>query len=134
MNTHGTTADEPGDTQINLYETLAGDHHPQGSTQGKRISKEEKHCRFQANQCFYCGKPSHHVRDCKLKKSQLQERPSGGGRNTKTRQMTVDDSEAQEEAAPKYKSQKETQIGWFYMNADRYNIVRPHSAPVNEDF
>jgi hypothetical protein len=48
--------------------------------------------------------------------------------------MMADNSKAQEEAAPKYKSQKETQIGRFYMNTDRYDIACPKSVPVNEDF
>jgi hypothetical protein len=48
--------------------------------------------------------------------------------------MTTDNSEAQEEAAPKYESQKETQIGQFYANVDCYDIVRLRSAPVNKDF
>ena len=132
MNTCGTTADKSGETQINLYK--AGDCCPQSSTWGKKLSKEEKHHRFQVNQCFYCRKPGHRVRECELKKSQLQGKPSGGGRNTRTCQITADDSEAQEEAVPKYESQKETQIGQFYTHADRYDILHPKSAPVNEDF
>jgi hypothetical protein len=48
--------------------------------------------------------------------------------------MTTDDFKAQEEAVPEYESQKETQIGWFYTTADRYDILRLKSALVNEDF
>ena len=133
-NARCTTADESGETQINLYE--AGDRRPQSSTRGKRLTREEKDRRFKANLCFFCGKPSHRVKDCDAKKSMPQGRPSGGGRNTRTHQLAMEESEPQDDAAPaEYDSPREAQVARFYPSmGDHYDIIRPKLAPVNEDF
>jgi hypothetical protein len=133
-NARGTAIDESGETQINLYEV--GDRRPQSSTRGKRLSREEKDRRFKANLCFFCGKPGHRVKDCDVKKSMSQGRPSGGGRNTRTRQLATEETEPQEDAAPaEYDGPREAQVARFYPSmGDRYDIIRPKSAPVNEDF
>jgi Zinc knuckle len=133
-NTRGMTANESGETQINLYE--AGDRRPQSSTWGKRLTKEEKDRRFKASLCFFCGKPGHRVKDCDAKKSMPYGRPSGGGRNTRSCQLTTEESEPQDDAAPTdYDSPREAQVARFYPSmGDRYDIIRPKSAPVNEDF
>jgi hypothetical protein len=133
-NVHGTTANKSGETQINLYKT--GDRRPQSSTQGKRLTREEKNRRFNANLCFFCGKPGHCIKDYNAKKSMPQGKPSGGGRNTRTRQLVTEESEPQDEAAPTdYDSPREAQVARFYPSmGDRYDIIRPKSAPVNEDF
>jgi Zinc knuckle len=133
-NARGTAIDESGETQINLYEV--GDRRPQSSTRGKRLSREEKDRRFKANLCFFCGKPGHRVKDCDVKKNMSQGRPSGGGRNTRTHQLATDETEPQDEAAPaKYNGPREAQVARFYPSmGDHYDIIRPKSAPVNEDF
>ena len=133
-NARGTTADESGETQINLYE--AGDRRPQSSTRGKRLMREEKNHHFNANLCFFCGKPGHRVKDCNAKKSMPQGRPSGGGRNTRTCQLVTEESEPQDEATPtEYDSPREAQVARFYPSmGDRYDIICPKSAPVNKDF
>jgi Zinc knuckle len=133
-NARGTAIDESGETQINLYEV--GDRRPQSSTWGKRLSREEKDRRFKANLCFFCGKPGHRVKDCNVKKNMSQGRPSGGGRNTRTRQLATEETEPQEDAAPaEYDGPREAQVARFYPSmGDRYDIICPKSAPVNEDF
>jgi hypothetical protein len=133
-NARGTATDESGETQINLYKV--GDRRPQSSTRGKRLSREEKDRRFKANLCFFCGKPGHCVKDCDVKRNMSQGRPSGGGQNTRTRQLATEESEPQEEAAPtEYDGPREAQVARFYPSmGDRYDIIRPKSAPVNEDF
>jgi hypothetical protein len=132
-NTRGTTIDKSGEAQINLYE--ARDHCPQGRTWGKKVLKEEKDHHFKAGLCFYCRKSGHCFWDCVLKRDSQQGKPSGGGQNTRTRQVTTEELEPQEEAAPTdYKSHREAQVAQFYPSVECYDIVRPKSAPINEDF
>jgi hypothetical protein len=98
--------------------------------------KEEKDRCFKASLCFFCGKPGHRVKDCDAKKSMPQGRPSGGGRNTRTRQLMTEESEPQDNATPtNYDGPREAQVTRFYLSmGDCYNIVHLKSALVNEDF
>jgi hypothetical protein len=115
-------------TQINLFTG-----HDQSPVIGK-ISKEEKDRRFKAKLCFYCGKPNHMAKDCRTKKSAQSGSRPGPRKDTKARGLSAQDSEMQEEAegsSPSYEDQ--THISRFYTN-NRYEIIRPKSAPVNEDF
>lgn len=98
-----------------------------------RISKEEKDRRFKDKLCFYCGKPNHRAKDCRTKKStQTGSRP-GPRKDTKARGLTAQDTDNKEEedSSPAYEDQ--THISRFY-STNRYDILRPKSTPVNEDF
>jgi hypothetical protein len=114
-------------TSINLF--TGYDQTP--GTMGK-ISKEEKDRRFKEKLCFYCGKQGHRAKDCRAKKAAQGGARPGPRRDTKARGLTAQDPEKQEEE-PSSSYEDTTHVSRFYTN-NRFDIIRPKSAPVNEDF
>jgi hypothetical protein len=106
---------------------------------GGKISKEEKDRRMKEKLCFYCGKPNHTARECRVKKSQLTQgssnrRPPGNRpRNDFRARATVTQEEQYEEEGQT--EEHPAQIAAMYHDpSPGYLIPRPHSAPVPEDF
>jgi Retrotransposon gag protein/Zinc knuckle len=135
-NARATAMGQEEDAQINLFQPEEGDRRPSGNaaTVGK-VSRQEKDRRFKEKLCFYCGKPGHQVRDCRVKKSQSGAgRKPGQRRDTRTRLLTTEESEPQEEGAPTDYDNSNVSLSRFYTDVNRYDILRPKSAPVDSDF
>ena len=135
-NARATVLGQEEETQINLFQPKEGDRCPSGNaaTVGK-VSRQEKDCRFKEKLCFYCGKPGHQVRECRVKKSQAGAgRKPGQRRNTRTWLLTTEESEPQEEGAPTDYDNSNVSLSQFYTDVNRYDILRPKSAPVDLDF
>ena len=135
-NAHATAMGQEEEAQINLFQPEEGDRRPSGNaaTVGK-VSHQEKDCRFKEKLCFYCGKPGHQVRDCRAKKSQPGVgRKPGQCRNTRTRLLTTEETEPQEEGGPSDYDNSNVLLSRFYVDVNHYDILRPKSAPVNSDF
>ena len=96
-----------------------------------KISKEEKDCRFKEKLCFYCGKPNHTAKECRIKKSQYQS--SQSSRPSKPRQdFRARAAVAQEELYEETPEEHPAQIA--AISQSQFTDSRPHSVPVNEDF
>ena len=135
-NARATAMGQEEDAQINLFQPEEGDRRPSGNaaTVGK-VSRQEKDRRFKEKLCFYCGKPGHQVRDCRVKKSQSGAgRKPGQRRDTRTRLLTTEESEPQEEGTPTDYDNSNISLSRFYTDVNRYDILRPKSAPVDSDF
>jgi hypothetical protein len=135
-NACATAMGQEDDTQINLFQPEEGDRRPSGNaaTVGK-VSRQEKDRRFKEKLCFYCGKPGHQVRDCRVKKSQSGTgRKPGQRHDTRTWLLTTEETEPQEEGAPTDYDNSNVSLSWFYTDVNRYDILRPKSAPVDSDF
>jgi hypothetical protein len=125
-NVRGATTEheEPQTAQINLY---TGEE--SGPSLG-RITKAEKDRRFKEKLCFYCGKPNHMAAQCRGKKSTRGTAGPGPRRDARTRALTQDANyDAKEQPSPSYEDS--THVSRFFHASD---ILRPKSAPVNEDF
>ena len=121
------TTDDTG-AQVNATTS----QHPQ-LNMGK-ISKEEKDRRFKEKLCFYCGRPNHTAKECRIKKSQFQSNQSSCP--SKPRQdfracATVAQEESYEETPEEHPAQI---AAIFYDSQSQFTESRPHSVPVNEDF
>ena len=135
-NARATAMGQEEDAQINLFQPKEGDRHPSrnAATVGK-VSRQEKDRRFKEKLCFYCGKPGHQVRECRVKKSQSGPgRKPGQRRDTRMRLLTTEESEPQEEGAPTDYDNSNVSLSRFYTDVNRYDILRPKSVPVNSDF
>ena len=124
------------DAQINLFQPEEGDRRPSGNTAmvGK-VSRQEKDRRFKEKLCFYCSKPGHQVKDCRAKKSQPGAgRKPGQHRDTRTRLLTTEETKPQEEGGPTDYDNSNVSLSRFYVDVNRYNILRPKSVPINSDF
>ena len=96
-----------------------------------KISKEEKDRRFKEKLCFYCGKPNHTAKECRIKKSQYQS--SQSSRPSKPRQdFRARAAVAQEELYEETPEEHPAQIA--AISQSQFTDSRPHSVPVNEDF
>src|SRR5882757_3039253 len=125
-NVRGATTehDDAQTAQINLY---TGDE--PGPMLGK-ISKAEKDRRFKEKLCFYCGKPNHMAAQCRGKKSTRGTAGPGPRRDARTRALTQDANyDTKDQPSPSYEDS--THVSRFFHASD---ILRPKSAPVNEDF
>jgi hypothetical protein len=122
----GTTTehDDAQSTQINLF---TGD---ESRPMLGKISQKEKDRRFKEKLCFYCGKKNHMAKECRAKQSK---QGNTSRRDTKTRGLTAQDDspDSNEQPSPSYEDT--THVSRFY-HANPYDILRPKSAPVNEDF
>ena len=135
-NARATALGQEDEAQINLFQPEEGDRCPSGNaaTVGK-VSRQEKDRRFKEKLCFYCGKPGHQVRECRVKKSQSGVgRKPGQHRDTRTRLLTTEELEPQEEGAPTDYDNSNVSLSRFYMDVNRYDILRPKLAPVDSDF
>ena len=135
-NVRATAMGQEEETQINLFQPEEGDRRPSGNaaTVGK-VSRQEKDRRFKEKLCFYCGKPGHQVKDCRVKKSQPGAgRKPGQRRDTRTRLLTTEETEPQEEGAPTDYDNSNVSLSRFYADVNRYDILRPKSAPIDLDF
>jgi hypothetical protein len=112
------------DTQINLF---TGDEPTLNRAPRGPLSKAEQEKRFKENHCFYCGKVGHRATNCFLKKGKTT-KPY----DPKARAVKTEDKKPEEDASPAYDVQ--TQVSRFYSDINDYDILRPKSAPVNEDF
>src|ERR1700761_4854744 len=120
-------------TQVNATTSMAS-----RPLLGGKISKEEKDRRYKEKLCFYCGKPNHTAKECRVKKSTLSQGPRNGhprnprqGADFRAR-ATVTQEESNEEV---YDEEHPAQVSSMYqVPRPRFDIPRPHSAPVNEDF
>ena len=135
-NARATATGQDEEAQINLFQPEEGDRRPSGNaaTVGK-VSCQEKDRRFKEKLCFYCGKPGHQVRDCRVKKSQPGAgRKPGQRRNTRMWLLTTEETEPQEEGGPTDYDNSNVSLSRFYANVNRYDILRPKSTPVDSDF
>ena len=124
------------EAQINLIQPEEGDRRPSrnAATVGK-VSRQEKDCCFKEKLCFYYSKPGHQVRDCQVKKSQLGlGRKPGQRRDTRTRLLTTEETEPQEEGGPTDYDNSNISLSRFYMDVNRYDILCPKLVPINSDF
>ena len=135
-NARATAMGQEDEAQINLFQPEEGDRRPSGNaaTVGK-VSRQEKDCRFKEKLCFYCSKPGHQVKDCRVKKSQ----PGAGRkprqrRDTRMRLLTTEEIEPQEEGGPTDYDNSNVSLSRFYVDVNRYDILRPKSAPIDSDF
>ena len=134
-NARATAMGQEEEAQINLFQPKEGDRRPSGNaaTVGK-VSCQEKDHRFKEKLCFYCGKPGHQVRDCRVKKSQPGAgRKPGQHRDTRTWLLTTEETEPQEGGPTDYDNSN-VSLSRFYVDVNRYDILRPKSAPVDSDF
>ena len=99
-----------------------------------KISKEEKDRRFKEKLCFYCGRPNHTAKECRIKKSQFQSNQSS--RPSKPRQdFRARAAVAQEESYEETPEEHPAQIAAIsYESQSQFTKSRPHLVPVNEDF
>jgi Retrotransposon gag protein/Zinc knuckle len=118
-----TTAEEGSSTQIN-YANLE-------AAEGK-ISKAEKDRRYKEKLCFYCGKPNHTARECRLKKGKNPDPRNRSKRDAKARAVTTEEND-DTKASPPYEEQPMA-ISRIYPANNRYDIIRPASAPNDLDF
>jgi hypothetical protein len=118
-----TTAEEGSSTQIN-YANLE-------AAEGK-ISKAEKDRRYKEKLCFYCGKPGHTARECRMKKNKNPDPRRNPRRDAKARAVTTYDNE-DEKASPPYEEPPMT-ISRIQPANNRYEIIRPASVPNDVDF
>ena len=135
-NVRATAMGQEEEAQINLFQSKEGDRCPSGNTAtvGK-VSHQEKDRRFKEKLCFYCGKPGHQVRDCRVKKSQPgMGRKPGQRRNMRTRLLTTKETEPQEEGGPTDYNNSNVSLSRFYADINRYDILCPKSVPVDSDF
>ena len=135
-NAHATAMGQEDEAQINLFQPEEGDRRPSrnAATVGK-VSRQEKDCCFKEKLCFYCSKPGHQVKDCRVKKSQ----PGAGRkprqrRDTRMRLLTTEEIEPQEEGGPTDYDNSNVSLSRFYVDVNCYDILRPKSAPVDSDF
>jgi hypothetical protein len=126
------TEDRKEELPINLY---TGNTPPPTPRYGETLSKEEKDRRFKENRCFYCGKKNHRAKDCNAKKAARNNRGQYQNfrKDTKARAVTAQDQDsAGEDPSPSYEDP--TTVSRFYHSNNRFDIIRPKSAPVQEDF
>jgi len=125
----GATTEEGDSAQINLFT---------GKEQYKKISKEEKDRRFREKLCLYCGGKGHMVKECRIKQN-AQNAPRTGQntkRDWKARATTTQETEKSgESSAPTYEEYPPSAtISRLYQDSNPFGLLRPRSAPVNEDF
>jgi retrotransposon gag protein/zinc knuckle protein len=118
-----TTAEEGSSTQIN-YANLE-------AAEGK-LTKAEKDRRYKEKLCFYCGKSGHMARECRLKKGKNPDPRNKPRRDAKARAVTTQETE-DEKASPPYEDQS-VSISRIYPANNRFEIIRPASAPNDLDF
>ena len=135
-NACATAMGQEEEAQINLFQPEEGDRRPSrnAATVGK-VSHQEKDRCFKEKLCFYCGKPGHQVRDCRVKKSQpgMGKKP-GQRHDTRTRLLTTEETEPQEEGGPTDYNNSNISLSRFYADVNCYDILRPKLAPVDLDF
>jgi hypothetical protein len=103
---------------------------------GGKITKDEKDRHFKEKLCFYCGRPNHTAKGCRVKKSQLAQGtkcpPSSCPRNDFRAQATVT-QEDYEEGDPSEEHLVQI-VAVYQASHPGFSILHPHSTPVHEDF
>ena len=99
------------------------------------LSKEEKERHFKEKLCFYCGKPNHTAKQCRLRQSSQGQGPSNSRQRMPRQDLRARAAVAQEDTFEETPEEHPAQIAAIsYEPRPQFNIPRPHSAPVNEDF
>ena len=108
--------------------------------QGGKITKEEKERRYKEGLCFFCGIKGHDAKRCNKKKNcdnQRGPRPNFK-RDMKARTLTSEETKQEDQnlplTPPSYQSQQSHMILRISIPQNRFNIIHPASAPLNEDF
>ncbi len=115
---------EGSDTQVNATSTSTSTR-PQVNM-GK-LSKEEKDRRFREKLCFYCGKPGHNAKNCRIKQSGRQTtRPSN--RQDFRARATVTQEESYEEAPEEHPAQIAA------ISRPQFLVPGQQVPAINEDF
>ena len=108
--------------------------------QGGKITKEEKERRYKEGLCFFCGIKGHDAKRCNKKKNRDNQRGPRPGfkRDMKARALTNKETKQEEQSLlstpPSYQSQQSSMISRISIPQNRFDIIRPASAPLNEDF
>jgi hypothetical protein len=119
-----------------IQANVATTSHPQ---MGGKISKEEKDRRFKEKLCFYCGKPNHTAKECRVKKSQLSQgtgtrHPQGTRPRTDFRACATTTQEEQYEEGEIPEEHPAQVVAMYHAPHPGFTIPCPHSAPASEDF
>jgi hypothetical protein len=126
--TRAVTTEEGSSTQINYANLEAAEG---------RISKEEKERRYKAGLCFYCGEGKHLAKECHRKKNKGKSKfppRNTQRRDAKARAFTTEDaSNPDEKASPPYEENSMT-LSRIYPATNRFDVIRPASAPIDSDF
>jgi hypothetical protein len=101
---------------------------------GGKILKEEKDRRFKEKLCFYCGKPNHTAKECRVKKSQLSQgsgnrRPQGTCPRTDFRARATTTQEEQYEEGEIPEEHPAQVVAMYHTPHLGFTIPHPHSAP-----
>jgi len=104
----------------------------------KKISKEEKDRRFRMKLCLYCASIEHLVKECPVKQNAQNALRAGQNprRDIEARATTTQESKySGESPAPVYEEfPPSATISRLYQDPDPFGLLRPRSAPINEDF
>ena len=99
------------------------------------LTKEEKERHFKEKLCFYCGKPNHTAEQSQLRQSSQGQGPSSSCQRIPRQDLRARAAVAQEDTFEETPEEHPAQIAAIsYEPCPQFNIPRPHSAPVNEDF
>ena len=108
--------------------------------QGGKITKEEKERRYKEGLCFFCGIKGHDAKRCNKKKNRDNQRGPRPNfkRDMKARTLTSEETKQEDQnlplTPPSYQSQQSHMILRISIPQNRFNIIHPASAPLNEDF
>ena len=113
---------EGSDTQVNATSMSTCPQVNMG-----KLSKEEKDRRFREKLCFYCGKPGHNAKNCRIKQSGRQTtRPSN--RQDFRARATVTQEESYEEAPEEHPAQIAA------ISRPQFLVPGQQVPAINEDF
>ena len=105
-----------------------------------KITKEEKERRYKEGLCFFCGIKGHDAKRCNKKKNcdnQRGPRPNFK-QDMKARALTSEETKQEDQnllpTTPSYQSQQLHMISRISIPQNRFDIIRPASAPLNKDF
>jgi hypothetical protein len=114
---------ETGDTQVHAMSTS-----PRPQLNMGKISEAEKQCHYKEKLCFYCGKPGHTAKECRIKQSSRgcgQGNRSGVPRQDICARAAATQEQTYEDTPEDHPAQ---------ITALSRLVIGQHVTPINEDF
>ena len=108
--------------------------------QGGKIMKEEKERHYREGLCFFCSIKGHDAKRCNKKKNRDNQRGPCPNfkQDMKARALTSEETKQEEQnlqpTPPSYQSQQSSMISRISIPQNRFDIISPASAPLNENF